>query len=119
MEESFFKRIWQRPPVVFPLVALFHVVLFLYYVWIFRSEPFPSEGWVVPGILLLYTISWVFVCDYRRWASFAYIGLTTISIVLRFTLADYTDRELYADTLFPADILFTFFIMFYYKRFKS
>lgn len=118
MTDSFFKRIWQRPPVLFPLVALFHVVVLVYYVWIFRSEPFPSKGWAVPGILLLYTISWLFVCDFKRWAAFAYIGLASASIALRFTLSDYNDVMLYADTMFPADLLFTFFIMFYYKRFK-
>lgn len=118
MADSFFKRIWQRPPVVFPLVALFHVVMLVYNVWIFRSEPFPSEGWVFPGIFFLYTICWLFVCDLKRWAAFGYVILTATSIILRYTLKDWAKIELYADTLFPYDILFTFFIMFFYKRFK-
>ena len=117
MEQSFIKRIWQKPPVLFPWVALFHVVMLCYSIWNFSSEPFPSIGWMQPFIMLLYTVSWIFACDLKRWAALVYIALTTLNLVLRFMLTSQHDLAVYTDVLFPIDILFTFFVMFYFKRF--
>ncbi|MEZ5016916.1 MAG: hypothetical protein R2800_07675 [Flavipsychrobacter sp.] len=117
MNQSFIKRVWQKPPVLFPFVLVFHVLMLAFSTYTFSSEPFPSAGWIQPLWMLLYTISWLFVCDLKRWAAFVYLGLTTLNLMLRFVWADDNSLALYIDTLFPIDVLFTFFVMFYYKKF--
>ena len=68
--------------------------------------------------MLAYTISWIGVADQKKWGAFAYIGVTVINIVLYLTLKTPHDRALYISSLFILDILFCFFIMFYFKRFR-
>jgi hypothetical protein len=116
MRQSFIKRIWQKPPVLFPWVALFHIVMMLFSIWNYRTEPILSLAWVQPLWIVLYTITWVFVCDMKKWAALVYIGLTTLNLFLRFWLSEQYKNDL-TDTLFPLDVLFTFFVMFYFKRF--
>jgi len=113
-----FNRFIKKPPVLFPLVALFHIVMLGYSIWNYHTEPFPSIGWVQPLWMLCYTISWIFVCDMKRWAMYVYMGLTTLNLILRVYVTSPTLRSDFTDTLFPLDILFTFFLMVYYKRFE-
>ncbi len=102
---------------VFPLVALFHVGMLVYTVVQFTGEPFPSAIWVQPLWWLAYTVSWIFVCDMKRWAALVYIALTTLNLILRFVVKDTIWLNDFTDALFPADVLFTFFVMFYFRRF--
>lgn len=92
--------------------------MLLYTVWIYRSQPFPSEDWIVPLWTLLYFLAWLFVCDLRRWAIFAYLGLTITNIILRYTLHTTTDLALYTHSFFPIDVLFCFFLLVWYKKFR-
>lgn len=103
---------------MFPLVALFHVVMLLYGIWQYSTEPFPSAIWMQVLWMLLFTIAWVFICDMKRWAALLYIGLTITNILLRFFLTSSVDISNYTDAFFPADILFSFFILFFYRRFE-
>jgi hypothetical protein len=113
MKENFLKRITSKPPILFPMVALFHVGLLLYNIYTFADEPL----WTQMFWLLSFTISWIFVCDMKQWAAMVYIGLTTLNLMLRFFLKSEISLSNYTDALFPADVLFTFFLMFYFKRF--
>lgn len=118
MSTPFFKRIWQKPPIAFPLIALFHVGLLLYLVYDTIVDPVYSGIMAQPVIMLLYTAAWLFVCDMKKWAALVYIALTTLNLLVRFLVVDPSLLNNYTDTLFPADVLFTFFVMFYYKRFE-
>lgn len=117
MSDTFFRRIIKKPPVLFPLVALFHIGMLLYTTWQFSPEPFPSPVWVQPLWWLLYTISWIFICDMKRWAAMMYIGLTALNLVLRYVIKSSVDLSNFTDAMFPVDVLFTFFVMFYFRRF--
>ena len=117
MSQSFIKRIWSKPPQLFPLAALFHIAMFLLSVYNYKGDPFPSAMWAQPLYLLLFTVSWIFICDLKLWAAYTYIALTTLNLILRFFLKDISDLDAYTDALFPADILFTFFVMFHFKKF--
>ncbi|MCB0697132.1 MAG: hypothetical protein KDC07_07190 [Chitinophagaceae bacterium] len=118
MSEPFYKRMWQKPPVVFPWIAIFHVGFLLYLLYDNIVDPVGGLILVQPLIMLLYTISWLFVCDMKKWAAITYIGLTTLNLALRFVLTDQMDKVYFTDTIFPADALFTFFIMFYFRKFE-
>lgn len=112
----FLQRFIQKPPVLFPLVALFHIAMLGYGLYSYSTEPFPSLIWVQPLWLLLYTFSWVFVCDMKRWAAIAYVLLTVLNLSLRFLLTSSIDINNFTDALFPADILFSFLALFYYRQ---
>src|SRR5690242_18532794 len=86
MNDSFFKRIFKKPPILFPLVALFHIAMLLFSIWNYSTEPFLSIAWVQPLWMLLYSLSWLFVCDMKRWAAYVYIALTTLNLMLRMAL---------------------------------
>lgn len=122
MDAPFYKRIWKKPPTVFPYIALFHIVLLLYFIKDTVSSPEGMELWTDPVIMLAYTVFWIFCCDLKRWAALGYIALTTINLALHMTvmfeLVDHMALEKYVNILFPADTLFTFFVMFYFKNFK-
>lgn len=115
----YYKRIWKIAPAVFPWIGIFHVVLLLRSIWSYYIDE-PIGGWILiqPVIMLLYTIAWLFVCDMKKWAGLAYLALTSINLLLRFLVSDASFLNSFTDTLFPADILFTFFVMFYFKRFN-
>ncbi|MEI8280159.1 MAG: hypothetical protein WCG87_10375 [Bacteroidota bacterium] len=115
--KPFVKRILTKPPFIFPWVALFHITMLLFSVWNFRTEPFPSSGWVQPLWMLVYTVSWIFCCDLKRWAGYTYIIITSLNILLHALLASHNSRELYTNAMFPMDILFTFFVMYFIKHF--
>lgn len=103
---------------LFPWVALFHAGLFVYLILDYAgSEPITSPLWLQPVYMLLYTISWLFVCDMKRWAVYMYIALTSLSMILQMSLKAGFDKDMYTDLLFPVNILFCFFLLFYFKRF--
>lgn len=113
---NFFKRIIQKPPVAFPLVALFHIGLLLYMVYNNVSDPVNGMIWVQPAILLIYTICWLWVCDMKKMAVLAYMGITTVNLVARMVVTDEMMRVYFLDALFPADIIFTIITALYYKK---
>lgn len=104
---------------LFPWVALFHLVLCCISIWIYRTEPFPSVGWLQPLWIVASTVVWVFICDMKRWAAYSYVFLTSLSLLLRFLLKmDVTEISLYSSALFPMDVIFSFFVLYYFRRFN-
>ncbi len=118
MDIEFIKRIISKPPLIFPWVALFHLFMLGFNIWVFREFPFPSIYWLGVLWIFLNTVFWIFLCDLRRWAAYGYIALTALNLILHFTLKSSTDIDIYTNILFPVDILFCFFILFYFKRFS-
>lgn len=116
MSAPFYKRIWQKPPVAFPWIAVGHIAFLLYLVYDAKVDPIGGLILVQPLYMLLYTIAWLFVCDMKKWAGYTYVGLTTLNLVLRMALTSEMDKVYFTDVIFPADILFTFFVLFYYKK---
>lgn len=113
---GFLKRIWTKPPVVFPWVGVFHVWATLHAFWLFFGDGFDLSGLAYPFGSLCYTVAWLFLCDLRKWAAFAYIGLTSLNLALRFLVHPFSLWADFSNVLFPADIIFCFLILVYYKR---
>ena len=107
-------------PVLFPLVAAFHVVMLVITVFNFGRDgvldTFIGGGSVLEW--LLYTALWMNVCLQRRWAAIGYIILTAVSLMLQFLTPHNSQWRMIGDTLFPFDVLLCFFLLFYYKRFR-
>lgn len=118
MSEPFYKRMWRKPPVIFPWIGLFHVGMLLYLVGNTITDP--VYGWILmqPVLMLLYTIFWLYSCDLKKWAALSYMGLTTLNLLVRFLVTDKIFLNNFTDTIFPADMMFTFFVMYYFKKFE-
>jgi hypothetical protein len=114
---SFVGDIIRKPPFLFPWVALFHIVLLGYTIWLYSSEPLWSAGWLQPLWLLAYTICWIFICDLRKWAAYGYIFLTSVDLLFYFFIPDPGERELYGSVLFLVNVVFCFFVLFFFRRF--
>lgn len=105
---------------IFTWVALFHVLATVYTIWLYHTEPFPSVSWIQPLWMVVYTISWIFICDMRRWAAYSYVFLTSLSLLLRFLLKmNATEISLYSSVLFPVDVMFSFFVLYFFRRFTK
>jgi hypothetical protein len=118
MEDSFPKRLFTRPPILFPFIALFHLLILAYSIWNYSEFPFPSVYWVSPLWILCYTMSWLFICDLRRWAAFTYIALVILNVALQFFLKGQTDLALYTPPFYFVYILFSLFIFVHFKKFR-
>lgn len=108
------QRLWQKPPVAFPAIGLIHVSALIYLVYDYITDPVLIAQ---PISMLLYTVAWLFACDLRKWAVFVYMGLTTLNLWARFMIDDAMIRNNYTDVIFPADVIFTFILLLYYKKF--
>ncbi len=115
---TFIEDVIRKPPVIFPWVALFHVVMLGYVTWLFHADPLFSAGWLQPLWLLGYTVCWIFICDLRRWAAYGYLLLTSANLLLYAVCKDLVAREIYTSSLLLIDVGFCFFILFFFRRFK-
>ncbi len=115
--KTFLKDITTQPPVLFPSVVLFHILWLLGAVWSCVQQPTIGMGLNVIW-MIGYTAFWIGVSDQKKWGAFGYIGLTVINIIMYLSFKSHYDRAMYMSSLFLIDILFCFFIMFYFKRFK-
>ncbi len=106
-----------KPPVLFPLVALFHLVLLLWTIYSAIQQPGSSTE-ISVAWMLGYSLMWFGAADMRKWGAMGYVGVTVVSIILYFNIHDKSSWLTYASPIFILDILFCFFIMFYFKRFR-
>lgn len=111
--ETFFQRVRQLP-VMFPIIAVFHVLLFLYTVGYYLSMDVLTNDKIIVNCvtLLLYTLLWIGVCGLSKKAAIGYIVLTAIDLLLFFF------QWGVGDSLLPFDVLLCVFLLFYYKRFR-
>jgi hypothetical protein len=116
MSGSAIKNWWNKPPALFPWVALFHLVITGHAIWTFMGEPL--EAWAYPASFVLYTALWFFVTSLKRWAAWGYIALTSINLLLHFYLVKDGGWYAFSGAMFPLDVLFSFFILVFYRRFS-
>lgn len=136
---SFIKKFFTTAPVIFSLIALFHIGLLLY-VCITWFDPGVSYWfWLRPVVMALYTWFWIGACYLKKRQATAYLILTIIMVTFYYfgpTGGNNLDgqsifKDVYdqlvllhravADILLdplPANILFSFIILLYYRRMK-
>lgn len=116
MSESLIKKWWNKPPALFPWVALFHLAITSHAIWLFVGEPL--SAWLYPVSMVFYTVLWFFVCSLKRWAALGYIALTSVNLLLHFMLVKEGVWYTFSGAMFPMDLLFSFFLLVFYKRFS-
>ena len=115
--KQFTTDIVRKPPMLFPLVALFHVLWFLWTIYDDRHEPL-DIAWLQVLWLTGFTLFWIATCDLRKWGAIGYFALTLIDAVLYFAARNHVADQLYLSNMFLLDGLFSFFLLFYYKKFS-
>ena len=116
---DFIKRIWQKLPIAFPLIGVFHLLCLLYLVYSAIDDPLGGWMYLQPVYLLLYTATWLLICDGRRWAVMVYIALTALNLLLFYLLTNQMDKVYFTANIFPADVVFSLVLFIYFKKLKT
>lgn len=123
--KSFFKK----APFIFYFILAFHLYLTFTEMRNYWTDTSVSYIYFFrPFLYLLYTLAWLGVCFMKKWAGLAYLILTFITVNFHLfipvdpfsTLAMY--KHALSDVLFtpiPVNLLFCFFILFYFKRIQA
>ncbi len=121
MQDNFLKRIITKPPFLFPWIAGAHLLMVIYTIWLYHTEPFPSIGWLQPLWALGFTISWLFVCDLKKWAAYTYLALTSADLLIYYFVKYPGGDNPYATILLLAYlvIFFSFLVLFFFKKFEK
>lgn len=117
--KTFVIDVVRKPPQIMPFVALAHMLWLLYTIWGLRYIHISSIEWLQVLWLAAYTTSWIAACDLRRWGALCYILLTIGNTSLYLILHNVYDREAYMSSLFLLDGIFSFYLLFFYKRFNG
>ncbi len=116
--KAFVTDLFTKPPsILFPLVGLAHVLWLLWTIWSDRYVPFIDPARLQILWILGYTIFWLAACDMRKWGALGYMFLTLLNIVIFLTATTLYARDMYMSNLFLIDGVFSFFLLFYFKRF--
>jgi hypothetical protein len=113
---TFLKDTIRKPPVVFPLIALFHIFCLIYVVYESLSTPLPYALFQ-PVWLLAYTISWIAICDLRKWGGASYVIISCVNLGIYLMLRSPADR-IYNSDLFLIDLIFCVVVIIFYKKLK-
>ncbi len=116
--KAFVTDIVKKPPFLFPLVGLFHVLWLLLILWSDRNEPFPDIVWLEVLWMIGYSAFWIAACDLRKWGAMGYIILTLINTSLYLAIRNGMASKDYMSNMFLLDGLFSFFLVFYYRKFR-
>ena len=116
--KAFIIDITRKPPILFPLVALFHVLWFLWTLWDDRSTPFPGIEWLQVLWMAGYALFWIAASDLRKWGALGYIFLTLLNASLYLAIRNSKVSILYMSNMFLLDGLFSVFLVFYYRKFR-
>ena len=118
----FIRDVIRKPPAPFPWIALFHAAMFLLLLLLHWGQPvtdyFVEILWMVG-----FTTCWLYICDLKRWAAYGYLGLTVANMVLFLIFLNKPGGDILMDTyvsalLIPA-LIFSFFVLFFFRRFNQ
>lgn len=116
--KTFTADLLRKPPQMFPIVGLFHILWLGYLIWSDRTEPFPNIVWLGVLWMLGYTIFWLAACDLKKWGALGYMLLTLLNTILYFARLNGKLDTDYMSDISLIDALFSFFLLFYFKRFS-
>jgi len=122
VRQGFLGRYFSNLPIFFPLIGLFHIGLAVYEAWYWIGDDSVSRlYWLRPAVLLLYALFWCGACMLKKWAGIGYVVLSVINVSFHLFGPDIMLKRAIGDLLFvpiPANLLFAFLLLFYFKRMK-
>lgn len=122
----FVRDIIRKPPAPFPYIAGFHVLMFLLLFLINWGEPIGDYAIDVLW-MLGFTVAWLYICDLKKWAATSYILMTVANLGLYLFFEFKFDAEIireskqaaYVSALLIPALLFSFFVLFFFRRFNQ
>lgn len=112
---QFLRDVAKKPPVMMPFIAAAHLFWLLWTIWMCATGSF-AMLWLQVGWMLGYTIFWIAACDLRRWGAIGYILLTVLNTSIFLGVKSIYTRDIYTSNLFILDALFSFYLVFFYRR---
>ena len=107
-----------KPPLIFPFIALFHLFSVFYVLYTADVKEFGIAELISIAWMAGFTIFWLGACDLKKWGAWGYMGLTLLDALLFIALKTTYDRKVYVSSIFIIDGIFSFFLLFFYKRFE-
>ena len=118
----FIRDIIRKPPTAFPWIALFHCGMFLLVLLLNWGAPI-TDYFIEILWLVGFTTCWLYTCDLKKWAAYSYLGLTVANMVLFLIFINKPNGETLLDTYVSALVIpafiFSFFILFFFRRFDQ
>lgn len=111
------KDLITKPPVVFPLVALFHFILLgMSFISLVKVPAFTTE---LSALWMLgYTVAWLGATAMRKWGAILYVLITAADVVTWYGAKTAADKSILTSNLFLISLVFSFFIILYYRRLR-
>lgn len=120
--KSVLVRYFTEMPIFFPLIGLFLLAMTIFEGWSFIGDDSVSRiYWFRPVIMFLYFIFWTGTCLARKWGALGFIVLTVVNVSFHLFGPDIIMKRALGDLLFipiPVNLLFSFLLLFFFRRFK-
>jgi len=121
--QHYIARFFTTGPIVFPLLALFLLVLSAYEIHLFwlDGKMYATPYMLRPLFMLAYTVSMFGVSFMRKWAVYAFIGVTVLSVSILLLAGNESNYQNLGELLYkplPINLLISVLILFFFKKFK-
>lgn len=121
--KRFFELFFKRPPVVFPIVALFLIFFTIYDAtqWI-GNENVMYLNWWRPVPIAIYTVFWIAATLFKRWGAIAFVIFTILHLAAIIFLKEsmWVGRLLdnFMVNPVPLALIFSAILLIYYRKIK-
>jgi len=110
-------------PIIFPLLALFLLVLSVYEMGLFwfDGRTYAISFMLRPLFMLLYTISMFSVSFMKKWGLYAFVGITCVNVLILLFYPNESVQQNLGELLYkplPLNLLISVIILFFFKKFK-
>ncbi|KAA5536526.1 hypothetical protein F0919_02335 [Taibaiella lutea] len=121
-EQNLLKRYFKQMPVFFPLIGLFLLVMAGIEFWNYAGDGgYLPVYWLRPILFLVYALLWIPICFGKKWAALGFLILSILGMAFFLFGPDITLKHAIGDVYImpiPANILFSFLILFFYRKLK-
>jgi len=116
------KRYFTAMPILFPLIGLFLLTMAGLEFWNYGTDSgYMLIYWLRPILFAVYALLWVPVCFARKWAALSFLIVSILGMAYFLFGPDNNLKHAIGDVLIlpiPANVLFSFLLLFYYRRMK-
>lgn len=128
--KEFINKFFFKPPVIFPLVALFLIFLTINEFSIISIGYDDTLAKIRPYIMLLYTVFWIAATFFKRWGAMGFFLLSILGSSIYFFMPMTILQYIFGDILMlkygteagiipiPFNLIFSFILIYFYKLMK-
>lgn len=117
-QDSFLKRFFTKPPILFPLAALFHIFISITAIVTLYPIPLSQRDWLRPLSMLIFSALAVALCFMRKWVAITYALLSVACLAAYYYSPIDTPLHIFGESFFPFNLIVSFFVLLYFKKFQ-